>query len=271
MTFGLFLKLANHIYENDMISVICEFIPQLIFMMSFFGYMVFLIIYKWCLPWGTLTYLTDTPSITTILIKMVLSPGTLTDSTILYDEQTQQIVQVTLLALMFITVPWMLLPKPFLLQRKYEQSLMEQRYDVENGGNVQYSTSTSQDENEEKTDLLKSQRENPDKRYKHEEEKFDMTEIFIHQLIHTIEYFLGTVSNTASYLRLWALSLAHAELSEVFYDKTIKMTLSGTGALNVIETVVTCYLFISFTFGVLLLMDVLECFLHALRLHWVVF
>ena len=100
----------------------------------------------------------------------------------------------------------------------------------------------------------------------HHEEGFG--DLMIHQIIETIEFVLGFISNTASYLRLWALSLAHAELAEVFWSKTMGMAI---GLENFFFVFCAWGAFAAVTIGVLLMMDVLECFLHALRLHWVEF
>lgn len=106
---------------------------------------------------------------------------------------------------------------------------------------------------------------------KHDHHSFG--EIFIHQLIETIEFVLGSISNTASYLRLWALSLAHGQLAEVFFDKLLlglAFSINSTFA----QGFASFFLFPAFasiTLFVLMFMDVMECFLHTLRLHWVEF
>jgi V-type H+-transporting ATPase subunit a len=87
-------------------------------------------------------------------------------------------------------------------------------------------------------------------------------------LIETIEFILGTVSNTASYLRLWALSLAHSQLAKVFFDNCLN---GGFHNGSVIEMYLGFFVFMGATFGVLMCMDLLECTLHTLRLHWVEF
>jgi len=90
----------------------------------------------------------------------------------------------------------------------------------------------------------------------------------IHQSIHTIEFVLGAVSNTASYLRLWALSLAHAELSNVFLEKLVYEYGVENGPFFAFIGLAAWF---GATAAVMIGMDSLECFLHALRLHWVEF
>lgn len=87
-------------------------------------------------------------------------------------------------------------------------------------------------------------------------------------MIETIEFVLGTVSNTASYLRLWALSLAHSQLAKVFFDMCLN---SGITSGSPVMLFCGFFVFIGATIGVLMMMDLLECCLHTLRLHWVEF
>ena len=113
------------------------------------------------------------------------------------------------------------------------------------------------------------------KKYKEESrEKFKFVEIFIEQLIDTIEYVLGTVSNTASYLRLWALSLAHTALSHVFIEKTFIEYIKNDNVnfvSSVIKVFIYFFVFLCATIFILIFMDSMECILHTLRLHWVEF
>merc|ERR1712127_707671 len=170
------------------------------------------------------------PNLITTLINIALSPGNVTEP--LYSGQAK--VQNILLLVAGISVPILLLTKPYFISRDMEAN--HHHDDDEEGGE-----------------------------HGHEEHSFG--EIFIHQAIETIEFVLGMVSNTASYLRLWALSLAHSELATVFWEKAMLATLN----MNFFATFLGFGVFAATTFGVLLMMDVLECFLHALRLHWVEF
>jgi len=51
MTLGICMKGLNSIYFKKYLDFFFEFIPQLVFMVGLFGYMNFMIIYKWLTPY----------------------------------------------------------------------------------------------------------------------------------------------------------------------------------------------------------------------------
>ena len=253
MSLGIIMKFLNAIYFNLKLDLFFECIPQLVLLLSLFGYLSALMFIKWSYPFYTndlknaYPHVGQAPLLLTTMIFMFLSPTSKpTDSDgnpfVLYRGQVE--LQVTLLLVAFISVPIMLLVKPLTLKYMNSNSYAvigeddEEQAAPASGGHGGHG------------------------------EHFDFGEIFIHQIIETIEFVLGTVSNTASYLRLWALSLAHSELATVFWN--LGLTQMGLG-LNPAVAWAVWAVFIGASVGVLMVLETLSAFLHALRLHWVEF
>ncbi|XP_049341403.1 V-type proton ATPase 116 kDa subunit a 1 isoform X2 [Astyanax mexicanus] len=202
MLFGTTLSLVNYIHFRNFQNILLRFIPELVFMLSLFGYLIFLIVFKWCVQLRSET----APSILLMFINMMLFSYQSSD-VFLYSEQ--KAVQTFLVLQALLMVPVMLLES--------------------------------------------------------------MGDIFAYQAIYTIEHCLGCISNTASYLRLWALSLAHAELSEVLWRMLLRGGLRCTPGLGAVLLALVLCCFALLTVAVLIVMEGLSAFLHALRLHWVEF
>lgn len=264
MIFGVVVGLFNHRYFKNTMNIYTEFIPQMIFLIFLFFYMTLLMFIKWTKysasnddPFSAHC----APSILITFINMVLFK----ESTVLtkacetpFMFAGQQFLQKVLVLVAFLCIPWMLFAKPFLI--------MQERKKQQHQPILPYSTSEGQDgENGGPQSVQPADAGHGG----HGNE--EMSEIFIHQGIHTIEYVLGSVSHTASYLRLWALSLAHAQLAEVLWNMVLQIGLKQGGAMGGIALWGIFAIWAMLTVSILVLMEGLSAFLHTLRLHWVEF
>ncbi|EKF33178.1 vacuolar proton-ATPase-like protein, putative [Trypanosoma cruzi marinkellei] len=301
MLTGNVLSLFNHIHNREIHKAIFLFIPEIVFLLCTFGYMSLLIVVKWCTRWENTS---EAPSILETMTNFFLQPGIVSQP--LYNGQKW--VQIILLLTAFAMVPVMLLVMPLIESRKHREEYLGYRLfsdsislPVMNGSDSR----TSQDliatvSNARRNDFTVAGLESAlgshsgmgwennhteDSPFGHalygtgvapaeyddyeRVNRFDSSEVLIHYVIHTIEYVLGCVSNTASYLRLWALSLAHAQLSEVFFNFAVVKVLGIDTTGVFIAAGIAIWLAV--TLAVLVGMEALSAFLHALRLHWVEF
>ncbi|KAG2488106.1 hypothetical protein HYH03_013255 [Edaphochlamys debaryana] len=255
MNLGILMSVLNNNYFRDRLSTVCEFIPQMIFLNCLFGYLCALIVGKWVSGASTDLY--------HVMIYMFLSPGNVDKAGYLFPGQAP--LQVVLLLVALVAVPWMLFPKPLILKKRAEAAARvrgeyHRMEDAETGGAGGSGARGGH--------AAAAAHGGGGGGHGDHGEVFEFGEVMVHQMIHTIEFVLGAVSNTASYLRLWALSLAHSQLSAVFYDRVLMASIQST---NPAAMVVGFFVFACATLGVLMVMESLSAFLHALRLHWVEF
>ncbi|RXN01806.1 V-type proton ATPase 116 kDa subunit a isoform 4 [Acipenser ruthenus] len=266
MMFGVILSLLNHLYFKRM-NIVLQFIPEMLFLTCLFGYLVFMIIFKWCAYDVHTSH--QAPSILIHFINMFMFNYNDPTNGPLYTYQ--QAVQSFLVILALVAVPWMLLIKPFVLRANH---LKSQRMVVAFTCILTRSNQKASGPEEIEVDILQpdpSSHSDRDGGHDEHADEFNFGDIFVHQAIHTIEYCLGCISNTASYLRLWALSLAHAQLSEVLWTMVMHMGLCSSSWGGLIGVLIIFAAFAVLTIAILLVMEGLSAFLHALRLHWVEF
>ncbi|XP_019361386.1 PREDICTED: V-type proton ATPase 116 kDa subunit a isoform X2 [Gavialis gangeticus] len=282
MLFGVMLSLLNHIYFRKPLNIYLGFIPEIIFMLSLFGYLVILIFYKWTAYDAHTSK--DAPSLLIHFINMFLFSYDDPSNKMLYKGQ--QGLQSFLVVIAFLCVPWMLVVKPLILRRQYlwrkhleGQSVEGQVSTVQNEQALEAAAAATGTHNfggirvgngptEEDAEIIQHDQLST---HSEEGEEFDFGDTVVHQAIHTIEFCLGCISNTASYLRLWALSLAHAQLSEVLWTMVIHVGLSVRSLAGGFALFFIFAAFATLTVTILLIMEGLSAFLHALRLHWVEF
>lgn len=214
MIFGVCISTINQVHFKKRINIVLEFLPQILLVILLFAYMAFMMFLKWVLYSAKNEDLAYTPgcapSILIMFINMMLFSGAEPlegCNELMFKGQNE--IQMAFVFISLLCIPWMLFGKPLYVMHNRKKQLAL-------NGIVNEGMSLEPEPEEIGIVEPKSLATGG-----HDHEDEPMSEVFILQAIHTIEYVLSTISHTASYLRLWALSLAHArKIYFLFFFKT---------------------------------------------------
>ena len=183
MTYSLCLSYINARHFKSPIDIWGNFVPGMVFFQSIFGYLVFTIIYKWCVDWYAIGE--SPPGLLNMLIYMFLSPGEIKER--LFTGQGP--IQVILVLIALVCVPILLFLKPFYLRYEHNKaralgyrgigetsrfSALDADDDEPNGGRESMGS-----DNEAAAMITQDIGDS-------EHEEFEFSEVMIHQTIHTI-------------------------------------------------------------------------------------
>jgi V-type H+-transporting ATPase subunit a len=118
MSAGVMMKMVNSLHFKKKYDLWFEFLPQIIFLVSLFGFMDFLIFAKWMIDFTGRT--ARAPYIISIIINMFLKFGSIADT----DDPIiagQKAISILLFFILIICIPIMLLAKPFLLKADHQK------------------------------------------------------------------------------------------------------------------------------------------------------
>ncbi|ELQ76434.1 H+- or Na+-translocating F-type, V-type and A-type ATPase (F-ATPase) Superfamily [Trachipleistophora hominis] len=201
MGLGLGLAAFNTLLSGDTLLFYCKVLPRILSFACFAGYLSVLIVIKWIRPFK--------PSIINTIVLMYTDPF---KAELFYPGQ--QYVQLFMLALFAMCMPWMMASYPLML-------------------------------------FVRHRRKN-------------LSDVIIHFGIEAIEFNIGLISNISSYLRIWAVSLAHSQLTGIIHKYTM-------GSSSVLLRIVTAPVWLAATMVLMVALEGLSSSLHAMRLNWIEF
>lgn len=134
MIFGVSMSVINMVHFKRPIDIFLKFLPQMLFLVLLFAYMVFMMMFKWVAYGGKMEEQQYTPgcapSVLILFINMMLfGSAEVPDGCKEFMFEAQYMLQVILVLIAVLCIPWMLLGHPIyvLIQRALKPKVVSDK------------------------------------------------------------------------------------------------------------------------------------------------